>query len=386
MKKWINWILLLTALTLILTACGGQDEAMTPQQPDLLPVEAVIAEGHLVPNDDLTLSFIVRGKVAEILVEEGDMVSEGDVLIRLADREQAEAALVAAQLELITAQQAYDDLIRTEGLGRADAWQAFMDVQIVRAEAEREWEDLNVDNIDERIEDREADVKDAQEDLNDAQDEFDKYADLDGDNSKRKDAEDDLEREQEDYNEALRDLEEELRERDAVRAALDEALAAESEAKRKYELTLDGPDAEQLTLLEARLNNAKAQVASAENNLANFELKAPFDGEIMDLNVSVNEMVGPESWAVIVADTSQWYIETSDLTELEVVNVAKGQRVNILADALPDVEMSGMVEEISQSFKSQGGDILYTVRIKVNDVDPRMRWGMTVEVTFEPLD
>jgi len=45
-----------------------------------------------------------------------------------------------------------------------------------------------------------------------------------------------------------------------------------------------------------------------------------------------------------------------------------------------------VVEEISQSFKSQGGDILYTVRIKVDDVDPRMRWGMTVEVTFEPLD
>ena len=385
MKKWINWILLLTALTLILTACGGEEEMPTPQ-PELLPVEAVIAEGHLAPNDDLTLSFTVRGKVAEILVEEGDMVNEGDVLIRLADREQAEAALAAAQLELITAQQAYDDLVRTEGLGRADAWQAFMDAQIVRAEAEREWEDLNIDNIDERIEDRAADVKDAKEDLDDAQKEFDKYKDLDEDNSKRKDAEDDLEREQENYNEALRDLEEEIRERDTVRAVLDEALSTEAEAKRKYELTLKGPDAEQLAMLEARLNNAKAQVASAENNLANYELKAPFDGEIMDINVSVNEMVGPEGWAIIVADTGQWYIETSDLTELEVVDVAEGQRVDILADALPDNEMSGVVEKISQSFKSQGGDILYTVRIKVNDVDPRMRWGMTVEVTFEPLD
>jgi len=384
MKKWMK-LLLLTVLALVLAACGGEEE-MPTLQPELLPVEAVIAEGHLVPNNDLTLSFTVRGKVAEILVEEGDMVSEGDVLIRLADREQAEAALAAAQLELLTAQQAYDDLIRTEGLGRADAWQAFMDAQTVRAEAEREWEDLNIDNIDERIEDREADVKDAKEDLDDAQEEFDKYADLDEDNSKRKDAEDDLEREQENYNEALRDLEEEIRERDTVRAALDEALSAEAEAKRKYELTIDGPDAEQLALLEARLNNAKAQVASAENNLANYELKAPFDGEIMDINVSVNEMVGPEGWAVIVADTGQWYIETSDLTELEVVDVAEGQKVDISADALPEVEMSGMVEKISQSFKSQGGDILYTVRIKVNDVDPRMRWGMTVEVTFEPLD
>ncbi len=377
-------ILLLVIPALILAACGGQEE-MPTTQPDILPVEAVIAEGHLIPNDDLTLSFTVRGKVAEILVEEGDMVREGDVLVRLADREQAEAALAEAQLELITAQQAYDDLLRTEGLGRSESWQAYMDAQIVRAEAEREWEDLNIDNIDERIEDREADVKDAQEDLDDAQEEYDKYKDLDEDNTKREDAEDDLEREQEDYNEAVRDLEEEIRERDTVRAALDEALAAEAEAKRKYELTLGGPDAEKLTLLEARLNNAKAQVASAENNLANYELKAPFDGEVMDINVLVNEMVGPESWAVIVADTSQWYIETSDLTELEVVDVAVGQKVSILADALPDVEMSGVVDEISQSFKSQGGDILYTVRINVNDVDPRMRWGMTVEVIFEPL-
>jgi multidrug efflux pump subunit AcrA (membrane-fusion protein) len=382
MKKWI---LLIAVLALVLSACGGQEETPTPQ-PAFLPVEAVIAEGHLVPNDDLTLSFTVRGKVAEILVEEGDLVREGDVLIRLADREQAEAALAAAQLELTTAQQAYDEFVRTEGLGRADAWQAYMDAQVVRAEAERDWEDLNVDNIEDRIEDREADVKDAQEDLDDAQEEFDKYADLDEDNSTRKDAEDDLEREQEDYNEAVRDLEEEIRERDIVRAALDEALAAEAEAKHQYEISLDGPNAEQLALLEARLNNAKAQVASAENTLANFELKAPFDGEVMDINISVNEVVGPETWAVIVADTSQWYIETSDLTELEVVDVAVGQNVSILADALPEVELNGVVEDISQTFRSQGGDVLYTVRIRMEDVDPRMRWGMTVEVTFEPLE
>jgi len=385
MKKMTNLLLILTALTLILSACGGQDE-MPTSQPALLPVEAVIAEGHLVPNDDLTLSFTVRGKVAEILVAEGETVREGDVLIRLADREQAEAALAAAQLELITAQQAYDDLFRTEGLGRADSWQVFMDAQIARGKAEKKWEDLNIDNIDDDIEDAKADVEDRQKDLDDAQEEFDKYKDLDEDNTKRKNAEDDLEDAQEDYNQAVRDLEAEIRKRDTIRATLDEALAAEAEAKHKYELTLDGPDAEQLTLLEARLNNAKAQVASAENNLANFELKAPFDGEIMDINISVNEMVGPETWAVIVADTSQWFIETSDLTELEVVDVAEGQRVNILADALTDIKMNGVVEEISQSFKSQGGDILYTVRIRVDDVDARMRWGMTVEVTFEPLD
>ncbi len=383
--KWIRLTLVLVIPALLLAACGGR-ATPEPVQTTPLPVEAVVAEGHLVPDDDLVLSFTVRGKVAEILVEEGENVRKGDVLVRLADREQAEAALAAAQLELATAQQAYDEFVRTEGLGRSEAWQAYMDAQIARGKAEKKWEDLNLDNIDDDIEDAKADVEDRLEDLKDAQEEFDKYKDLDKDNSKRENAEDELEDAQEDYNQAIRDLEAEIRKRDTVRAALDQALAAEAEARHQYEISLDGPNAEKLALLEARLNNAKAQVASAESNLANYELKAPFDGEVMDINVSVNEMVGPETWAVIVADTGQWYVETSDLTELEVVDVAVGQTASILADALPEVEMRGVVEKISRTFRSQGGDILYTVRIRVDEVDPRMRWGMTVEVTFEPLE
>ena len=52
-----------------------------------------------------------------------------------------------------------------------------------------------------------ATVEDRRQDLKDAQEDFDKYKDLDKDNSKRKDAEDDLERAQEDLNEAVRNLE-----------------------------------------------------------------------------------------------------------------------------------------------------------------------------------
>jgi len=391
MKTWIHVLYpkgklyLIGILILLLSACGPAEEPVMPQ-PTLIPAGAVIAEGHLVPENDLVLSFSVRGKVKEILVEKGERVREGAVLIRLGDREQAETALAAAQLELTSAQQAYDALIRNEGFDRAGSWQAYMQAQVERASAEREWEALNLDNIKDNIEDAKTEVRDRKEDLDEAQKEFDKYKDLNEDNAKRKDAEDDLENAQEDYNEAVRDLEEETRERDTVRAELDQAQAAEAEAKYNFEKTLNGPDVEKLALLEARLDSARAQVASAENTLANFELKAPFDGVVLDINLSVNEMVGPETWAVILADTSQWYVETSDLTELDVVDVGEGQKATIVADALPDVEITGRVEEISQTFKSQGGDILYTVRIKVDEIDPRMRWGMTVEVTFKALE
>jgi hypothetical protein len=32
--------------------------------------------------------------------------------------------------------------------------------------------------------------------------------------------------------------------------------------------------------------------------------------------------------------------------------------------------------------KTQSGDVLYTVHIRMEEVDPLLRWGMTVEVMF----
>jgi multidrug resistance efflux pump len=319
-------------------------------------------------------------------VEIGDSVREGDVLARLSNASQAEAQLAAANLELLDAQQALDALVRTGNANLAEMWTVYMDAQVLRAEAEREWEDLNTDNIEDRIEDAESDVLDLEEELQDAQEEFDKYKDLSEDNTRRSTAEDDLERAQEEYNEAVRTLEEISRERDTVRAALDAALAAEAEARHQWELSAEGANKDQLALAEARLENARAQVAAAEGTLSNYILTAPFDGVVMDLAVSVGDQVGPESRAVSIADTSSWVIETTDITELEVVNVEVGQAVRYTADALPDAEMGGVVSEISQSSFIQSGDVLYTVYIEVRDVDPRVKWGMTVELIFEELD
>jgi multidrug resistance efflux pump len=188
-----------------------------------------------------------------------------------------------------------------------------------------------------------------------------------------------------DYNTAVADLENIQRESDAVRASLDSALTAETEAKYQYEQSKDGANKDQLGLAEARLENAKAQIAAAESNLSNYVLTAPFEGVVAEVAVEVGEQVGSESRAVSVINASAWIIETTDITELEVVSVAVGQKVTFTADALNDVTMEGVVTEVSQSAFVQGGDVIYTVRIAANAVDPRVKWGMTVEVTFEPL-
>lgn len=390
MKKTLyNLAMLIVILALGLTACANQEAAPTQDTAPASPAvssNAVVAEGHLKPIHAANLSFQARGIVEQVNVKIGDRVSMGDVLARLSNAGQAEAGLAAANLELLSAQQALDALIRTGGANLSSAWTNYMNAQVVRAEAEREWEDLNIDDIEDRIETAESDLLDLEDDLQDAQEEFDKYKDLDEDNSRRVTSEDDLETAQENYNEAVRDLEELKRERDTVRAALDAALAAEAEAKYQWDVSSDGVNKDQLALAEYRLENAKAQVTAAEAALDNYIITAPFDSVVVDVGVSVGEQVGAESRAVSIADTSSWMIETADVTELEVVDIAVGQTVTFTADALPDVTMSGVVTAVSQSSFTQSGDVIYTVYIDVRDVDPRVKWGMTVEVTFEPLE
>ena len=359
-----------------LVACGGTATEAPVVQVTPAPANAVIAEGHIVPAQDATLAFQARGTVTEVNVKIGDTVKAGDVLARIGGPN--DASYQVAQAELVSAQQAYDDFIRNSPLYAAQAWQAYMDAQVKRAAAARRWEGLSLDNIQDRIDDAVEESDNRKEDLDEAQAKFDQYKDEPEDNWLRQDAESNLEAAQEDYNEALRKVETITRERDTVRAAFDTALAAEAEAKRNYENTLEGPDKEKLALIEARLNAAKAGVAT-------FVVTAPFDGEVMDVSVAVGEQAGPEIWAVKVADTSAWYVETSDLTELEVVKIAVGLKASLVPDALPDLTLTGVVESIAQAFTLSGGDVQYRAKIKVDESDPRVLWGMTVEITFEPL-
>jgi HlyD family secretion protein len=380
MKKTL--FLTLALLALLLTACGPQPAPVI--EAPLVVDTTVIAEGRIVPMADVRLSFNARGTVAEILVREGQQVRRGDVLARLSDREQARAALAASTLELTASQQAYDDFTRAEGLSRAQAWDAYLASQVVRAAAEREWEKLDLRDIEDDIEDAATKIQDKKDDLDEAEEEFDKYKDLARDNTRYKSAEADLKKAQEAYNEALRQREEIVRERDSLRAELDAALWNESEARRVYDLRAAGLDPEQKSLLEARLNNAKAQTAAAQSNLDNYDLKAPFDGTVTDVYLKVGQLAGPETVAVQLADFSAWKVETTDLNELEVVRVSEGQSVEIRPDALDDLVLEGVVEQIGLSFRTQGGDVLYTVKIKLDEADERLRWGMTVELVFVP--
>jgi hypothetical protein len=58
--------------------------------------------------------------------------------------------------------------------------------------------------------------------------------------------------------------------------------------------------------------------------------------------------------------------------------------VVVTPDALPDVALAGGVEAIKDLSEEKRGDVTYTVTIRLQESDPRLRWGMSVTVDFEP--
>ena len=61
----------------------------------------------------------------------------------------------------------------------------------------------------------------------------------------------------------------------------------------------------------------------------------------------------------------------------EVIRISRGDLTHSMG--LPQ---NPPAESISQSSKTQGGDVFYTAKIKLDETDPKLHWGMTVEAIF----
>jgi HlyD family secretion protein len=135
---------------------------------------------------------------------------------------------------------------------------------------------------------------------------------------------------------------------------------------------------------QAAIQQAEAALLTARQALSAAEIRAPFAGTIAQINLKPGEQATPGTPAIVLADLTGWQVETRDLTELKVPAVRMGQAVTMQFDALPDLELRGVVESIGQMSRLSSGDVVYPAKIKLLDSDPRLRWGMTALVQFEP--
>ena len=381
-------LLLLAAL---LSGCSldwnGLARATETQAPPAVPANPeIIAEGRLEPRASIWLSFNLPGKIAALPLQEGEQVSAGTLLASLEDREQLEAGAASAELDLVNARQFLDTLDQKSELERAQIELELAEAFQALIEAQQNLDDLDTTDFQDELDDAWIDVTAKREDVSNAEDELDKYKDLDQDNPTRVRAENDLEEAERAYKDSLRSYDLLKNSRDQAQAALALAQARHTDLDREYSARRTGPHPDDLELAEARLKAVQAQLAAAQAALQDTELVAPYDGTLVELDAGEGDPVLPNQPVVLLADTSAWYVETTDLTEMDVVRIDASRSVGLRPDALPDLFLSGTIESVSQVYVQSRGDITYTVRILLKESDPRLRWGMTFQVIFTPLE
>jgi multidrug efflux pump subunit AcrA (membrane-fusion protein) len=391
-SKLFALFIILTIGSLVLTACGGLGAPAGGAAPTDIPVVVsnteVVAEGRLVPNDSTNLSFKTAGQVTEISIQEGDSVEQGQVIARLNNAEQLQTAIANAEAELLNAQQARKDLFKNAEVGTAAASQAVADARDAVREAERHLNNLEQGSRDTTIDLAKSDVTILKDKLDDAWENYKPYQNKPEDDVKRATFLARYSQAKQLYEDAVRKLNNLQGTPSEIDTGIADANLSVAQAKlllaeQDYEDLKAGPDPDQLASADARIKAAETGLTAAQAALKNIELESPFSGKVVDLKVKVGEQVAPGQVAAVLADFSQWIVETDDLTEIEIPEVREGQSVKIVPDALPDLELGGTVERIKDVFEEKRGDITYTVRIKLNQSDERLRWGMTVAVTFQ---
>lgn len=371
-----------------------------PVEPESQPVVTISeVQGKLVPRHSASLSLAEGARVNQVYVTEGQTVSAGDLLLQLDGYEQSQAQLINAQAEELIAQQALDELYRNSEIARAKAGIELAEAEKEHALAEDHYRSMSTPLSKMTIEAGRVNMLLAERQLKDKQDGLAKAQRIFNNKKhiiwrfinkrqfrlritliEQKVAE--YERRYQDAKENYEDL---LAFPDPIdlelaKARFERANSRLDEAKRNLNDLSQGPDPDDLKSAQSRLKSAQANLEAAKVALESTQLVAPIDGEVVDLQADQGEWLSPGMPAVVIADLSEWQVESDEVGESIAPNVSPGQAVRLQVPAFPDLSLDGHVESLSQGYSEEDGDIFYTIKIIPMQSDPRLRWGMTVNI------
>lgn len=407
---------------------------------------AVTAEGRVVPLNDIQLSFPGGGEIVEIFVAEGDTVAAGDRLIRLdttdqeiavelaaanvmqaeANIETAEAGLLAARAG-VTAAEVTRDLAQAQlalleagtsaeqiALGEQNV--AVAEAGVIQAAANRDAALEAASNA--AIVAAEAQVAAAQATYNAAIRAYQPITQNgDVDAAIREQAQLQINAAQANLNAAQAALDnlqagptsaEQVAANSAVGVAANQREAAEANlalmlaGTREERIAVARSDITQAENLlaeaeirvanaetavsqaEAALVEANAGLATAENDLERRTLTAPYAATVVVVMQKQHEVTSAGVPLITLADLSEWRVETTDLTEADVVHVARDVPVEVTLEAFPGERLTGYVTNVASVSDTTRGDVTYEMVVALEDDQSlRLRWGMRAFVSLE---
>lgn len=319
----------------------------------LLVRQAPTAEGLLQVNgriegDRVTVAPKFAGRVVELAAREGDVVTAGQVLVRLDDRamsarhEQASAAVATLRAQL-AAQQAAIDLLRAESRVSVQA----AHTRVAAAEA-----DL-----------RRAEAAHEQDGRDHA-----RAADLSSQGFVGPQA---LER-------AGLVLKQSAELRDAARAALAQAAQALRDAELAPQ-RVRTREAE-LAVTRARMQEATAALSEARSALDDMVITAPVGGTVTGRFAEVGEVINAGTPLLELTDLARLYLKAY-LAETQIGRVRRGMPARIHVDAFPGEPIAATLRYVAARAEFTPKEVqtldervklVYEVRLYV-DQDPAGR-------------
>jgi HlyD family secretion protein len=348
----------------------------------------VSADGKVIPAQKATLSFALPGQIAQLKVDVGSSVRQGDVIAEL-DTAQLDAAVAQAEAGLTLARANFDKLkagARPEQILAARSNLSATTSALAQAVANRDLVQSGPTAA--QIAGAKADAQQAYNSMVAARTHRDLLRQA---HDAGKDGATSVDDADKAYNVAYEDWQAaqarlnkllagaDSNELSSAQAQVGAASANARASQAQVDALIAGATPEEMAVAEAAVTEAQAAVDQARAIRQQAELIAPFDGTIADVPIRAGQYVNAGMPIVVIGDLSKLHIETTDLNEKDISSVSIGSKVSMTFDALPGVTVDGTVIRIApQSTESSG--VNYTVTIDLAQIPDRLRWGMTALV------
>jgi HlyD family secretion protein len=178
---------------------------------------------------------------------------------------------------------------------------------------------------------------------------------------------------------------------DSALAASQEADARVASASESLRLMVQGNRAEDIAAGRATLQLAQARLASAQTALDDARLLAPSDGIVISRVREPGAIVSPNDIVYVLSLTHSVWVRAY-VSETQLGKVHPGMQVGVFSDAAPSRKLKGHVGFISPTAEftpktvetpDLRTDLVYRLRIIVDDSDVGLRQGMPVTVQID---
>jgi HlyD family secretion protein len=127
---------------------------------------------------------------------------------------------------------------------------------------------------------------------------------------------------------------------------------------------------------------AQVAVDTAQANLDDAVLKAPFAGVVSGVDIVSGSTVSANTSAVTLVDQSKLHIEVS-LSETDAAKVQVGQPVTLTFDALPDTTLNGTVTSVAPVATEEQNVVTYAVQVQFDPGQTAVKVGMSVTADIQ---